>query len=115
MVEFVDDMPARLEWADCALISGGFIKWEAACCGTPAMIVALVDHQDVLGREFEKTGAAGYLGRLEQLAPAAMAVALRELQHDAPTRQRMSEAGRQLVDAEGATRVAAAVLTLAAT
>jgi spore coat polysaccharide biosynthesis predicted glycosyltransferase SpsG len=114
LVEFVDDMPNRLESADCALISGGFVKWEAACCGTPAIVIALVDHQDVLGRQFEKTGAAHYVGRLDRVAPATIAASLAALQRDAVVRRRMSEAGQRLIDADGATRVAAAVLALAA-
>jgi spore coat polysaccharide biosynthesis predicted glycosyltransferase SpsG len=113
ILEFVESMPAHLMAADLAVVAGGFIKWEAAYCGTPMIIVALVDHQEELGRQFQATGAAQYAGRLDRLDAQALAGDIGALQHDERKRQAMSENGRQLIDGRGADRVARAVLALA--
>jgi UDP-2,4-diacetamido-2,4,6-trideoxy-beta-L-altropyranose hydrolase len=113
IIRFVDDMPACLIWADCALISGGFIKWEAACCGIPSVITALVDHQDILGLKFSSTGAALYAGRLDFKPSEEISTAVRTLKNDFDKRVAMSLAGQRLIDGQGTRRVAEALRALA--
>lgn len=113
IAEFVDSMPELLSAADVAVVAGGFIKWEAAYCGTPMIVTALVEHQEELGRKFSVTGAARYAGYLNHISIPALAEQIRVLQHDPDQRKAMSERGRRLIDGRGSERVATAILELA--
>lgn len=102
---FVDDMATRLQKADLTIIAGGFIKFDAACCGTPSIIIAQYEHQESLGRSFEATGAASYLGSIEYLKSDEIVHHVSQLQKNTAQRQEMSRAGKKLVDGRGADRV----------
>jgi len=109
---FSQDLSAELKSADLALISGGFVKYEAAYCGVPACIVSLHSHQETLGLEFEKTGAARYIGPLANLDGPRLRNVLKELQHSDATRRSMSIQGRSLVDGRGLSRVSKKIIDL---
>ncbi|MHB1244338.1 MAG: hypothetical protein ACYC1P_13210, partial [Gaiellaceae bacterium] len=100
----------QLVAADVALLSGGVLKYEAAACGLPMLLVALVSHQLAGARVFAETGAARVLGLLDSLEPAAVARQLAALAADGPARAAMTAAGIAVVDGRGATRVADALL-----
>jgi UDP-2,4-diacetamido-2,4,6-trideoxy-beta-L-altropyranose hydrolase len=105
-----DALPGELAAAAVAVISGGVVKYEAAVCGTPSLLVSIVEHQEGVSRLFAGTGAARYLGSLDALAPEAVADAVVELVGNEPERARMARAGQALVDGQGAARVATALL-----
>jgi UDP-2,4-diacetamido-2,4,6-trideoxy-beta-L-altropyranose hydrolase len=100
----------QLAAADVALLSGGVLKYEAAVCGLPALLVALVPHQVEVAAAFAGTGAARALGPLEALDPAEAARELAALAADAPARAAMTAAARAAVDGRGAERVAETLL-----
>jgi spore coat polysaccharide biosynthesis predicted glycosyltransferase SpsG len=104
------DLPDLLAWADMAVLSGGVLKYEAAACGLPALLVAVVEHQVDAARRLAVTGAARYLGRLDRLSAFALGTAVARLRRDADSRRRMLTAGRRLVDGRGVQRIADAVL-----
>jgi spore coat polysaccharide biosynthesis predicted glycosyltransferase SpsG len=112
VIEFVGNMPERMQRADMAILAGGFVKYEVASCGLPAIIVAQYQHQTVLGREFAAQGAAEYLGELDRLDVQDIADQVLALQHDSERRERLSQAGQQLVDGKGVERVLAAIRQL---
>lgn len=111
----VEALPAReladaFAWADVALLSGGVLKYEAAACGLPALLVGTVSHQVEVAAVFAATGAARALGALETVSPEAAAQALADLIADGSARAAMSAAGRATVDGRGAARAAAVLL-----
>lgn len=103
-------LPAQLAWADAAVLSAGVVKYEAAACGLPALLVAAVPHQEEVGRRFAELGIARYLGPLDRLSARAVAQDARALLADAVSRQALGAAARAIVDGLGANRVADAVL-----
>jgi len=109
---FSQDLSQEFRSADLALISGGFVKYEAAYFGVPACIVSLHSHQEKLGFEFQKTGAAHYIGPLTNLDGLQLRNVLTELQHSDVKRRSMSIQGRSLVDGRGLTRVSEKIIDL---
>lgn len=89
-----------------AVMSAGVLKYEAAACGVPAVLLSTVEHQHAVGVAFAASGPAAYLGRLDTVPPAEVAETVRRLLADGDERRRMSESGRTLVDGRGAERVA---------
>lgn len=96
----------QLGWADAAVLSGGVVKYEAAACGLPSLLVAVVEHQTRVARSFADTGAAAYIGSLHTADSAEVSERVRLLLGDASTRSRMRQAARLLVDGAGVARVA---------
>lgn len=103
-------LPAQLAAADVALLSGGVIKYEAAACGLPALLVAVVPHQVEVAATFAATGAARALGALADLDLDDAARCLAALALDAPARAAISAAARAAVDGRGAARAAERLL-----
>ena len=104
------DLGPLMAGADLALAASGYVKYELAAVGTPAILVSIVDHQDMLGRAFQAHGeCAHYVGDIYSVPPRAVATALDDLAHDRLRRQSMAERGQALVDGRGVERIAAAV------
>jgi len=98
-------LPEQLAWADAAVLSGGVVKYEAAVCGLPAVLLAVVDHQREVARLFAETGAAEYAGVLGEADPEDVIARARGVAGD----RTMAETARSVVDGRGAQRAAAAV------
>jgi spore coat polysaccharide biosynthesis predicted glycosyltransferase SpsG len=105
-----DSLPAQFVWADVAVISGGVVKYEAAACGVPTVVTAVVEHQHDVAAAFASTGAAVYAGEIGRAAPAALCDKVTGLLADERRRAAMAAAGRALVDGRGAERAADALL-----
>lgn len=105
-----DSLPQQLAWADVGVISGGVIKYEAAACGLPSLVLAAVEHQERVAFDFAARGAAVYLGSLRTEAPKVVAAEVLALLDNSERRLEMSAAGRRLVDGRGADRVAETLL-----
>jgi UDP-2,4-diacetamido-2,4,6-trideoxy-beta-L-altropyranose hydrolase len=107
-------MARLLAWADVALLAGGSTVWEAFCVGVPTIGIAIADNQVPAAEALARDGCWHYLGRSEQVTEAAITKAVSWLLGDADARRGLSEAGRALVDGEGAERVADALQRLQA-
>ena len=107
------DLAARLARADLVVIGAGTMKFEVACVGTPALMVAVADDQLAVGPPFASTGAADYLGDGRTIEPDRVLAAVRALVVDAGRRAQMGRVATDIVDGRGAERVAAAILALA--
>jgi len=105
VVETTDDMPTLLAQADLALVAGGFIKYEAAACGVPALIISIVDHQLPLSDAFAKSNCAQHLGAVDSLDAGQLAARVKTLLTDRETWSEMSRRGRDLVDGRGVARI----------
>lgn len=109
-----DDLPERLAAADLAVVGVGTMKFEVACLGVPALLLAAADDQLAGAADYAATGAAAYLGDGRTADPAVVAAAVAGLLADWPRRRTMGLAARDLIDGQGADRIARAVLGLAA-
>lgn len=108
--DLVDCMVA----ADLAVTAGGSTSYELAALGLPALTVQIADNQAGICRGMEEAGASEFLGVAEELDAARVLERVTSLAADRDRRRAMSVAGRQLVDGQGALRVAARLLELAA-
>ena len=113
-VEIVVDPPditGLMLAADLAIATPSTSFWELACLGVPALLLVTADNQRAVARAAENAGAAVVLGESHQLDTRKLAAALTTLAANPAGQQRLSEAGRNLVDGRGAARVADAVAT----
>ncbi len=108
------DLPERLAAADLVLIGAGTMKFEVACLGRPAILLAVADDQLIVGPPYAATGAADYLGDGRTIDPELVRAAVARLLADRPRRAAMARTARDLVDGDGARRIAEAVLAVAA-
>jgi spore coat polysaccharide biosynthesis predicted glycosyltransferase SpsG len=109
------DLAALMLGSDMAITTGSTSFWELACLGVPALIIVCAENQRAIACAAERAGAALVVGDSAHLEPASLAAEITTLAADAARRRRMSEAGRNLVDGNGAARVADAVVQINAT
>lgn len=102
----VDDMPARLAWADLAVTSGGSTVWELARFGCPALVVETVPVERLLVGGLRTVGLFAHLGPGDELDGPSLAHEIATKAEDVAWRSTMSERGMALVDGAGARRVA---------
>jgi spore coat polysaccharide biosynthesis predicted glycosyltransferase SpsG len=102
----VDDMPARMTWADLAVTSGGSTGWELARLGCPALVDETVPVERLLVGGLRTVGLFAHLGPEAELDEATLAHAIASKAEDVAWRSTMSERGMALVDGAGARRVA---------
>jgi UDP-2,4-diacetamido-2,4,6-trideoxy-beta-L-altropyranose hydrolase len=100
-------MGENLAWADVAIAAAGTTAIELAFMGVPALLVVAAENQVPIAAKLEQLGAARDLGWVSQLSAARIMEGLRDLLCLQQTRAAMAERGQQLVDGEGAERVAA--------
>jgi UDP-2,4-diacetamido-2,4,6-trideoxy-beta-L-altropyranose hydrolase len=110
VLEWVDDMPALMSWADMALCGSGVTSYEMCCLGLPMVVVTPVDNQIPISRGLEKLGLIRHLGWWENVGGHEIAQAVDALAADRQARDQLSRAGQRAVDGLGADRVAKALL-----
>jgi spore coat polysaccharide biosynthesis predicted glycosyltransferase SpsG len=107
------DLAERIAACDLALIGAGTMKFEVACVGRPAALLAVADDQLAVGPPFAATGAAVWVGDGRTIDPETVRWVVEELIEDVPRLRAMADRGLELVDGWGADRIARAVLELA--
>jgi UDP-2,4-diacetamido-2,4,6-trideoxy-beta-L-altropyranose hydrolase len=108
----LDDLSALMSAADLAVSAGGQTLYELAATGVPTVALCLADNQapniaalagvSLLSAGSVVESAAGRFHGVEE--------GCRQLAADSALRQRMSDAGRSLIDGQGAARVADVIL-----
>ncbi len=101
------NLPALMRRADAALTLGSDTSLELACVGTPTILFEEAPHELRQARLLARHGCGFFAGK------ASLPSLLSRLD-DAGLRNKMSRAGRSLVDGRGAERLAAALRRLAA-
>ncbi len=97
--------------ADLAVSAGGQTLYELACVGCPTVAVKVASNQDRQLQAFIETGFIQPVGDAgDSRVVAAVGEAVLSLLPDCEARAGMSAAGRQLVDGQGALRVAQVIL-----
>ncbi|MDD5439074.1 MAG: glycosyltransferase [Candidatus Omnitrophica bacterium] len=106
LVSGTDEIGSVMAKADIALASSGFVKYELAALGVPAVLVSIVDHQDALARAFAGRGAcAEYAGNIHAVTPESLARSILGLAGDKEQRAMMAANGRRLVDGNARQRI----------
>ena len=91
-----------LHYADLAVLAAGNVAYEAACCGCPALYF----HGEIQGRianQFHQAGAGLCVRSLDRIKEVDFAPILQKLTFE--KRLKMSEAGKKLVNGQGAKKV----------
>ena len=101
------DMPALMAETDIAIAAAGSTVWELCFMGVPALLLVTAQNQVWIAEQLDQAGAALNLGWAHSLDPQKIAGALGDLVNSAARRRQMSQAGRALVDGQGAARVVA--------
>lgn len=99
------DLTPLMVDADLAVGAGGGMTWERCALGLPALVVAVAPNQREQAEAVADSGACEYLGDISSVSPARLWQGLARLA-EPERRERMSAAGRTLVDGRGAIRVA---------
>lgn len=102
----VDDMPARMAWADLAITSGGSTVWELARTGCPSLVVETVPVERLLVSGLARVGLFGHLGPEAELDERELADEIAAKAEDMAWRASMTALGMRLIDGGGARRVA---------
>lgn len=109
------DMAGHMAWADISVNAGGSTCWELCCLGTPMIVLATSEDQELIGAELARAGCAEYLGEWRpERAAFKLVQKVRELLQAPERRIKMSTRGRQLVDGLGAERAAESLMSFAA-
>jgi UDP-2,4-diacetamido-2,4,6-trideoxy-beta-L-altropyranose hydrolase len=108
--ERIEDIAARMVWADLAITAGGTTCYELAAMGVPAVIVAVAENQRNNAAAFTAAGAAVCVGEALEGLPQGLGRVVAELAANQDIRRAMSRAGRALVDGKGSERVAQVLL-----
>jgi UDP-2,4-diacetamido-2,4,6-trideoxy-beta-L-altropyranose hydrolase len=106
------DLAGLMLAADIAIAAPSTSFWELACLGVPALLLMTADNQRLVARAAENAGTAIVLGENHHVDARKLAAAVTALAADPARRQRLSDAGRNLVDGSGAARVADAVAAI---
>jgi UDP-2,4-diacetamido-2,4,6-trideoxy-beta-L-altropyranose hydrolase len=106
--ENVENMAELMASCQLAVSSAGSTLWELCAMGLPRLVSAIAPNQRALASAASAHGAAIDLGEVEQLFAASVVADFERLIDDQEARHTQIQAGRRLVDGQGALRVAAA-------
>lgn len=111
-VEVARDPPTlvdHLAWADIVVSACGTTVLEAARLGRPLVGIVLADNQRRVAEALEREGLGTVAGRHPSLSADALRRAVTGLSGDLRRRRAAAERGPELVDGQGARRVARAM------
>ncbi|MFI5178987.1 MAG: hypothetical protein ACHQO8_10505 [Vicinamibacterales bacterium] len=113
-IDAPDGLAPHLSRAGVAIVAGGVTLYEACALGVPTIAVAVAPAQRLTIRGFARIGAAIDAGGtpIDAATVARIADQTVRLLRDGGARRRLSLAGRSVVDARGAWRVAARLADL---
>ena len=99
------DTARRYYEADIALVCGGISFYEAACCGTPSLLLAKDSLQGFAAESLVKEGFGLSGGLLEEITPDSLLEKLSPYLSGRVLRTEHLRRGRELVDGKGLFRV----------
>ena len=109
LLQNVSNMREQFEWADVCVAAAGNTALEIARIGVASLFLILVDNQEPVARAIRKYGFGRVLGWHEDVNEDALRAGVRDLMVSSEERDRMATWGRQVVDGQGAMRVAKAI------
>jgi UDP-2,4-diacetamido-2,4,6-trideoxy-beta-L-altropyranose hydrolase len=90
-----------------AVSAAGSTAWELCASATPAVLVAVAENQEPVGRAIARAGAGVYLGRVAEVDAASIAGCVASLLDTPDELDALARRAVSLVDGLGASRVAA--------
>ncbi len=102
----VDNMAELMGRATLSVGAGGTATWERLSAGLPAIVLTIADNQVEITRNLAHDGYLLYLGSHEEVNEATIARQIEALLDNPALRAFLSRHGRELVDGQGANRVA---------
>lgn len=96
--------------ADLAVSAGGSNTWERCCLGLPSMVMVLAENQRIFVERLDRDGIVMNMGWFEDVTPSTIAGMMKKLIADRTMLMDMSRKSMEIVDGEGAGRVAKEVL-----
>lgn len=112
MMDGTNDIAPLLARAEIALTAAGYMRYEIAAAGLPAVLVSLVDHQHQFGRMFAAAGVASYVGGILHADHAFVVDEIMSLADDPFRRAGYSAVGTRLVDGRALERISQAASNL---
>lgn len=106
-VEGASDLATEFAAADLAVAAFGVTAYELAAAGVPAVYVCLTPDHALSASAFERAGIGISLGVAERIAPEDVARTVWALLTDRARLREMRTTGLDIIDGEGANRVAA--------
>jgi UDP-2,4-diacetamido-2,4,6-trideoxy-beta-L-altropyranose hydrolase len=97
---------------DLQIGAGGGATWERCCAGAPTILIAFADNHLPVARPLHEMGVL-HFSEAGATAPGALALDIADLAASRTRREKMSQAGRKLVDGAGAERTRRAIDDLA--
>ena len=107
----VSDMPSLLCSIDSAISAPGGTALELACLGIPMLLVTIASNHERTASEFAASDLAVSAGWFDQLTVKELGHIIRVFMNDTELRRRLALNSSRIVDARGAERVVAAILT----
>lgn len=107
-VRLLDAPPslARAMWeADLCVCANGLTKYELAAMGVPTLALSLTPAHHRANLTFAESGALSVVGLLDDIDTETVTHHFMDLAGHEARRQRMSQAGRSLVDGKGTDRI----------
>jgi UDP-2,4-diacetamido-2,4,6-trideoxy-beta-L-altropyranose hydrolase len=105
IVQNPPNMAELMTWADVAIAGAGATCWEMCFLGLPALLVDLAPNQTPIAQTLDSMSVAIHVASGGDANPTKIANKLNWLLQSKDVRQKMSVAGRKLVDGRGATNV----------
>jgi UDP-2,4-diacetamido-2,4,6-trideoxy-beta-L-altropyranose hydrolase len=100
------EMPQLMAWADFSVAAAGSTSWELAFSGLPTLFIISADNQAGNAWEMERQGFGLCLGEPSQFDEQRFRDSVLSLAADSRLRAGFASRGRELVDGQGAQRVA---------
>lgn len=93
-----------MEWADFAVAAAGTTAWELVFMGVPFLALTIAGNQRPVAESLARREVAVNLGPANELSSETLARHICRLAGDPESRDRMSSAGRHLIDGQGVFR-----------
>lgn len=106
IIPHTGDMPSLVSQCSAAITAGGVTCMELACAGLPFLILLADGHQHDNARSYAASGAAMYAGALWEKTDSEIQDSFRSFISGSERWPQMSAKGRNLIDGQGAARVA---------
>lgn len=103
----VQDIAPLLRETDIALSSAGTTVWEMALFGTPMLLGAAVDVEELTATRLARAGGCRYLGRFDTVDPGRLVAEIEQLAADRDARHQLGSTAAKIIDGQGASRVVA--------
>jgi spore coat polysaccharide biosynthesis predicted glycosyltransferase SpsG len=111
IIQYVNDMPELMAWADFAVLAGGSTNLELLFMGLPYTAMITAENQRLNVEKLSLLNATINLGWYENLETGNVAEVLNRLLPSKCLREKMSANCRNLVDGMGAERVVSALMS----